>query len=197
MIPSLPQIRTWAYENRWFCLIFISSGLLHFISQKHLDRKELGVPETANQSKLSKGSSSTLTDAEDSLTADTYIPAGYSLVPIELTNSDTIEGLVGSLGGYVDLFPVSTNSDPASTPNPSLSLLKNLKMLRAPHNPELYAVLVAQKNVPAFMNLSGTFRAVVLNPQKAKKEQAIAHSLSSQAKPDEDSSEIYYGYGSK
>jgi hypothetical protein len=95
------------------------------------------------------------TSSEDS--ADTYIPDGFVLVPIELQNADSLSSLIGSYA-VVDLF---------RGPN-SHKVGKRLKLLRAPLNPNQFAVLVPEGEVSAVLAHHGPLWAVIQNPQQRK-----------------------------
>lgn len=94
---------------------------------------------------------------EDEATADTYIPEGYVLVPIELQNVDSLSSLIGSYA-VVDLF---------RGPN-SQKVGKRLKLLRAPLNPQQFAVLVPEDEVSKLLETPGPFWAAIQNPEQTK-----------------------------
>lgn len=90
--------------------------------------------------------------------ADTFIPKGYVLVPVELANFDSVSALIDQFG-VIDLYagaPQSTGS---------IKIASRIKMLRAPLNPQLFAVLVPEKDSSSIMKRSGPFWAVVQNRQ--------------------------------
>lgn len=90
--------------------------------------------------------------------ADTYIPEGHVLVPIEVTNAAGIQSLIGSVGGTVDLF--STSQD-----NRKGRLIgKRLRLLRAPLDPEQFAVLVREDSAKDILAYSGAYYVVIHNP---------------------------------
>lgn len=90
---------------------------------------------------------------------DTLIPNGYVLVPIEVSNANSLSSLLGDVGGVVDLYL------PQGKKN-SLKIASKLKILRAPYNPDLYAVLVREQEGSRIMSYSGPFLAVVQNPRE-------------------------------
>lgn len=92
------------------------------------------------------------------VSADTFIPKGYVLVPIELVNANSLGSLVGEVGGVVDLYLPQPKG-------PSRRIASKLKILRAPYNPDLYAVLVREQESGVILNYAGPFVAVVQNPQ--------------------------------
>lgn len=90
--------------------------------------------------------------------ADTYIPAGYVLVPIELQNADALSSLVGSFA-LVDLFTGSPGQR-------NQRVGKKLKLLRAPLNPQQFAVLVPEQDVSQLLSSAGSYWAVLQNPNE-------------------------------
>ncbi len=89
--------------------------------------------------------------------ADTYIPDGFVLVPIELQNAESLGSLIGAYA-VVDLF-----RGPKSQ-----RVGRRLRLLRAPLNPEQFAVLVPEGEVSTLMSIPGPYWAVIQNPQQRK-----------------------------
>ena len=89
---------------------------------------------------------------------DTYIPRGYVLVPIELANANSLGSLLSETGGVVDLYLPQGKT--------SIKVASKLKILKAPYNPELYAVLVREQESAKLLNYVGPFIAVVQNPDE-------------------------------
>lgn len=85
---------------------------------------------------LTQGSDSEKKDIKRPIEISTFIPAGHVLVPIRLKNFESIDSILGPFG-IVDLFIDFQNG--ASKP-----IVKNIKLLRAPKNPSLFAVLAPQ-----------------------------------------------------
>lgn len=91
-------------------------------------------------------------------TADTYIPAGYVLVPITIANQDALHSLLGE-HGVVDLFL------PAKSPQEKpLRIAQQIKLLRAPRNPHQFAALAPDYLSGQFARLNEPLFAVVKNP---------------------------------
>ena len=102
-------------------------------------------------------SQKTATEETVEESADTYIPDGFVLVPIELQNAESLSSLIGSYA-LVDLF---------RGPN-SQRVGKRLKLLRAPLNPNQFAVLVPEGEVAAVLAQQGPLWAAIQNPQQRK-----------------------------
>ena len=96
------------------------------------------------------------TSRGEKIYADTLIPAGHVLIPIELANADSVSALMDQYG-VVDLYSGSINMVGAK------KLASKVKILRAPLNPNQYAVLVPENLSNHIMSLSGPFWAVVQN----------------------------------
>jgi hypothetical protein len=96
----------------------------------------------------------------DSESADTIIPKGFVLVPIEIQNIDSLNSLVGPYS-MVDLFTTS-----APNQKPGNRVGRKLKLLRAPLNPQSYAVLVPEKDASTLMASQGPYVAVIQNPNQ-------------------------------
>lgn len=90
-------------------------------------------------------------------TADTVIPGGFVLVPIEVENKDSLSSLIGQFG-VVDLFATS----PAGQRH---KVARRLKLLRAPLNPDQFAVLVPEETAHEVLAIEGSFFVVVQNPE--------------------------------
>lgn len=91
---------------------------------------------------------------------DTFIPKGYVLVPVDLANADSLSSLVGDMGGVVDLY-LSGGSDHKRH---NIKVASRIKLLRAPLNPQQYAVLAKENDSSKILSLPGPFIAVVQNP---------------------------------
>lgn len=98
---------------------------------------------------------------------DIFIPRGSVLVPVDLTNAEAIGHLLGGFG-YVDLFTSDHNTQ---------LVLSKTKLLQAPLNPAVYAVLIKDAEARILMSYSGPYKAVLYGksnwPQKKSK---TAHS---------------------
>ena len=137
------KIRTWLKENKrtWqIWLIFILLSLFFtFLQNKDKNTK---IPNTQN--------------------LDTYIPEGFVLVPIELSNGSSLDGLLASKG-VVDLYtgdPVRQKAEKAATA---------VKIIRSPRNPSYFAVLVPENKAPLLIKRFQPFHAVIQNPEQNKK----------------------------
>ncbi len=103
----------------------------------------------------------TVQPAEATPSVDTFIPKGFVLVPIEVSNSESLTSLVGEVGGVVDLYLPSNENQKGG-----LKVGAKLKLLRAPLNPQQYAVLVKEGESSKLLSFAGPFIAVVQNPEE-------------------------------
>lgn len=129
-------------KNNIFLIAFLLLGVIAFLL-KETSPSPVSVAPTEN----------------DAPSADTYIPRGYVLVPVELANAESLTSLVGSVGGVVDLYLATTDQQKGG-----LKVASRLKLLRAPLNPDRYAVLVRDEESVQLLRHSGPFMAVVQNP---------------------------------
>ncbi len=97
--------------------------------------------------------------------ADTMIPKGYVLIPVELANADSMAALMDQYG-VVDLYSGS------ATARGSRKIATKVKILRAPLNPNQYAVLVPDQLSNLIMSTPGPFWAVVQNRETKQDENA-------------------------
>tara|TARA_B100001248_G_scaffold224187_1_gene181283 strand:+ start:8909 stop:9415 length:507 start_codon:yes stop_codon:yes gene_type:complete len=89
---------------------------------------------------------------------DTMIPAGHSLIPIDIEMSEKLDSLIGPYG-KVNLYFVHPNGK-------SRYVARAVKLLRAPKNPNVFAVLVPYRHVSWFMSLEGRFRVSLASQQE-------------------------------
>lgn len=113
---------------------------------------------------LNKGESNTPPpmDAANPEGIDILIPEGHTLIPIEVTNYETLDSLLGPFG-VVDLF---TSGPGAETNNKKVASL--VKILRAPKNLSHFAILVPSQLALNILKHSGPFTASVRNPHTQK-----------------------------
>lgn len=92
---------------------------------------------------------------------DTFIPKGMVLIPIEIQNAEALSQLIGPIGGTVDIFK------PSNSPYPSKARLvaQKVKLLRAPLNSSLFAVLVREEESTNILSETGPFLASIQNPE--------------------------------
>lgn len=93
---------------------------------------------------------------EAPLSPDTYIPRGYTLVPIELQNTESISSLIQDFA-IVDLYAGSFTQKKAR------KIGSRLRLLRAPLNPDRFAVLVPDSQAGLILGADGPISASILN----------------------------------
>ena len=95
---------------------------------------------------------------EDSAAApSTYIPEGYVLVPIDVQNPEALDSILGSFG-VVDLF--------AHDGGRARRIARRIKILRAPLNPNHFAVLAPEDEAPRLVRESGPITVAIQNPNQ-------------------------------
>ena len=92
--------------------------------------------------------------------ADTFIPEGFTLIPIEVANYKSLDSILGNFG-VVDLF--STPLDPTKK---ARRIAYSVKILRAPRNPNHFAVLLPESRADQVAGHPGPFTVTVRNPKE-------------------------------
>ncbi len=139
---NLFKIKTWIQENQktwyiWLVLILLS---LFFTVLQYTNREK----EVLNTENI-----------------DTYIPAGFVLAPVELSNGPSLDGLLKNKG-VVDLY----TGDPARQKVEKAA--EAVKIIRSPKNPSYFAVLIPENKASFLIRRFQAFHAVVQNPGQNK-----------------------------
>ncbi|WP_413288890.1 hypothetical protein [Bdellovibrio sp. HCB337] len=116
--------------------------------------------------------------ASDSYSVDTMIPAGYLLIPLELSNAESLASLSGSFS-VIDLYAASEKG------KKGFKVASAVKLLRAPLNPQQFAVLVKEEESSRIVTMDGPFFAALKNPQEVAAKKT--------AKPKQAPLVIHYG----
>lgn len=103
-----------------------------------------------------------LNNSGSTKSVSTLIPKGQVLVPIQLINSESLDSLLGSYG-LVDLYIPDQRH-----PGRSLKISDKVKILRAPLNPQQFAVLVPESESAKYVHYEGPLFAVIQNPQSSQ-----------------------------
>lgn len=112
------------------------------------------LPSSSKNEKAEDPSSS------ESFDVDTMIPAGYLLIPLELANSESLASLSGQFS-VVDLY---TSGEKGRKGHKVASAVK---LLRAPLNPQQFAVLVREADGPKIVTQEGPFFVALKNPKES------------------------------
>jgi hypothetical protein len=99
-------------------------------------------------------------------TADTYIPAGHVLVPIEIENVESVSGIIGAFA-LVDLYTRAEQADTAEM----FLVGQKIKLIRAPLNPNQYAVLVTEQQSTELLKMNPRFWVTIHNQKKSLEKQ--------------------------
>lgn len=97
-----------------------------------------------------------------STSADTYIPEGMVLIPIEIQNKEALSNIMGDFG-IVDLYSPSFGDQIKSK-----KVAAGIKIMRAPLNHEVYAVLVKEESASTITEFPGPFIVTIQNPKTSK-----------------------------
>lgn len=132
-------------ENRnrfalWTAVVLLSGGMAFVLDRSNVDVTPLKV------------------EAEDPASASTFIPEGFVLVPIEVANYESLDSILGKYG-VVDLY--TSPLDPTQKPR---KVATRIKILRAPLNPNHFAVLAQEEDSSKLVGFSGPLTVIVQNP---------------------------------
>lgn len=92
---------------------------------------------------------------------DTVIPAGFSLVPIEIVNSETLDSILGSFG-VVNLHTV-----PMVPGGMAKRIAYRVKIIRSPRKPNQFAILVPHEKIETILRHPGPYAVSVQNPKSS------------------------------
>lgn len=98
----------------------------------------------------------------ESFEVDTMIPAGHLLIPLELSNAESLASLSGKFS-LVDLYAAGERG------KKGFKIASAVKLLRAPLNPNQFAVLVREDESTRIVTHEGPFFAALKNPNEAAK----------------------------
>ncbi|MBK9323259.1 MAG: hypothetical protein IPM97_10015 [Bdellovibrionaceae bacterium] len=103
--------------------------------------------------KTSKEPASSESEAFD---FDTMIPSGHILIPIQLSNAESLASLTGQFA-VIDLYTVNERD------RKGFKVASAIKLLRAPLNPQQFAVLVREEESSKIVTQEGPFFAALKN----------------------------------
>ncbi len=142
MIQKLNLKKIIKSEKFILCGIFIALGFITFFISRDEDKIEITPLQSPE--------------------IDELIPAGYVLLPIELVNREALASIMGSTA-IVDILTVNP-----TTMNPQTKIASRVKMLRAPKNPDFFALLIEDSSSVAFLNKPGPYFALIQNKKQTK-----------------------------
>jgi hypothetical protein len=123
----------------WLAAVLVSGFIAYYLDSRPVER------ENPRQ-------------AEDVETAATFIPEGFVLVPIEVSNFESLDSILGKYG-VVDLYA------PADDPKrQAVKIAERVRILRAPLNPSHFAVLIPESDSQRIVMHPGPL-LVVVQPQ--------------------------------
>lgn len=97
--------------------------------------------------------------SKENLEVDTMIPKGYLLIPLELSNAESLASLSGQFS-VVDLYASSEKG------KRGFKVATAVKLLRAPLNPQQFAVLIKEQDSAKIVSIEGPFFAALKNPRE-------------------------------
>lgn len=131
------KILSWIKDQKILSISFVVLALM--LVGKSLWKKQEAPPQTI----------------QEQLQVDTLIPVGFVLVPIQIQNFESASALLGP-AGIVDLWTIN-----ATTGRQSKKIASRLKIIRAPLNPQMYAVLVPENDSAKILEHGDSFLVTV------------------------------------
>lgn len=130
----------------------------------------LGIAVLALKLFSSEKTETTNDRSEERFDVDTLIPAGHLLIPLELSNAESLASLSGQFS-IVDLY---VSGDKGKK---GYKIASAVKLLRAPLNPQQFAVLVREEESTKIVTQDGPFFAALKNPKEVARTKAAKNPL--------------------
>ncbi len=89
---------------------------------------------------------------------DTLIPAGFLLIPIEVQNYESLDSLLGKIWRRGSFFKGDGQN--------GRLVARNVRILRAPHNPSHFAVLAPENQAASILAQQGNFYVAMKAPNQ-------------------------------
>jgi hypothetical protein len=142
----IPEIKKWFLNKSHWILV---AGLLLFVTVAFLLHWN------------DKSSMSIAAPAQPPVSLDTVIPRGFVLVPIDLANAESLSSMIGDFA-IVDLYR-SNIREFGHSGSFGQRVGHQLRLLRAPLNPKMFAVLVPDGEAKNLVGNGGPLLAVLQN----------------------------------
>lgn len=101
---------------------------------------------------------------------DTFIPNGYVLVPIAVSNFESLNALISQYA-IVNLYAVNLGhqfSNASQISRHVKTVAQSIKLIRSPLNPERFAVLAPEAQAETLIRHQGEFFVTIQNPTVQK-----------------------------
>jgi len=134
-------------EDKYLLYSFVALGVVALIIQL--------LPQTDSKEPVSAD--------HEAFDVDTMIPSGHILIPIELSNAESLASLTGQFS-VIDLYTVGERD------RKGFKVASAVKLLRAPLNPQQFAVLVREEESTKIVTQEGPFFAALKNRDEKTKE---------------------------
>jgi len=142
---NIPKIK----DDKALLYAFVALGLVALIIQM-LPNTNAKEPVAANP---------------EAFDVDTMIPAGHILIPIQLSNAESLASLTGQFA-VIDLYTAGERD------RKGFKIASAIKLLRAPLNPQQFAVLVREEESSKIVTQEGPFFAALKNRDEKSKTQS-------------------------
>ena len=141
------KAQAWFERQSWEIRMLFAAAVLAGIPAVLMSLSGSSAPPPENRSGAPSG-------------VDTFIPKGFVLVPIEVTNYEALDSILGKFG-VVDLYqPAAPAGDRAKL------VARNVRLLRAPQNPSLFAILIRESDSERILRFGATFQVILKRPEK-------------------------------
>lgn len=91
--------------------------------------------------------------------ASTFIPSGHVLIPIDVENAEALNAMSGGYA-WVDLY---TPTQSEFNPIKPVKIVKKIRILRAPLDPNHYGIIVPEEYADAILSYGFLFRVTLNN----------------------------------
>lgn len=132
------ELKDYVERNQWYILIGTIGLILFFQILSQFDSKPSPTQAIQEQVEI-----------------DTMIPKNHSLFPLNLVNQKSVSAVLGPYG-VVDLYRYYNETK-------RKLIAKNIRMFRAPKDPESFYVLVPDNKANTFINENDKTFAVIKN----------------------------------
>lgn len=108
---------------------------------------------------------------QESFEASTFIPEGHVLIPIEIENIEALNAMIKNYA-WVDLYTPTDSLSPSKKP---LKIVKKIRILRAPLDPNHFGIIVPERFADAILSYGFLFRVTVNNKSNHTSELLVGH----------------------
>jgi hypothetical protein len=127
----------------------------------YFKNKETKTKIISNQ-EFEKNHATSYQTANNSNSVDTFIPKDHVLIPIEIENISALNALIDKFS-LADLYKTSATDASDVSERGGELIVSNIKLLRAPLDPNEFAVLIHKSRAKWLMKIGFKYRVVLRN----------------------------------